>query len=39
MQSGLKNPHRVKMSAGERLNEVSERAMGVVDDVITKYKG
>jgi len=35
----IKNPHQVKMPAGERLNEVSEGAMGVVDDVIAKYKG
>ena len=38
----IKNPHQVKMPAGERLNrlnDVSERAMGVVGDVIVKYKG
>ncbi len=35
----IKNPHQVKMPAGESLDEVRERAMGVVDDVIAKYKG
>ena len=34
-----KNPHRVKMPAGESLNDVRERAMGMVDDVIAKYEG
>ncbi|MFC2003355.1 histidine phosphatase family protein [Chloroflexota bacterium] len=34
-----KNPHRVKMPGGENLNEVRERAMGVVRDVIAKYSG
>jgi len=34
-----KNPHRVKIPAGESLNDVRERAMGVVDDVIAKYEG
>ena len=34
-----KNPHQVKMPAGESLDEVRERARGVVDDVIAKYKG
>jgi len=35
----IKNPHRVKIPAGESLNDVRERAMGVVDDVIAKYEG
>lgn len=35
----LKNPHRVRIPAGESLNEVSRRAMGVVRDVIAKYSG
>ena len=34
-----KNPHQVRMPAGESLNDVRERAMSVVGDVIAKYKG
>jgi len=34
-----KNPHQVKMPAGESLDEVRERAIGVVNNVIAKYKG
>lgn len=35
----LNQPNRVKMPAGESLDEVRKRAMGVVDGVIAKYKG
>ena len=35
----VSHPDRVKIPAGESLNEVRERAMSVVDDVIAKYKG
>ena len=35
----ISSPERVKMPAGESLDEVRERAIGVVDDVIAKYKG
>ncbi len=35
----IKNPHRVKMPAGESLNEVRERAIGVVDEIIAKHEG
>jgi len=35
----LKNPHRVKMPDGESLNDVRERALSVVDDVVAKYEG
>ena len=35
----IKNPHQVKMPAGESLDDVRERAMGVVDNVIAKYRG
>ena len=35
----ISSPERVKMPAGESLNEVRERARGVVDGVIVKYKG
>ena len=34
-----KNPHQLKMPAGESLNEVRERAMGVVNNIIAKYEG
>ncbi len=34
-----RNPHQVKMPAGESLNDVRKRAMGVVDRVIAKYEG
>ncbi len=33
------NPHLVKMPAGESLSDVRERAVGVVDDIVTRYKG
>jgi len=35
----IKNPHRVKMPAGESLTEVRKRAIAVVDNVIAKYEG
>jgi len=35
----IQNPHQVKIPAGESLNEVRERAMGVVGNIIAKYKG
>jgi broad specificity phosphatase PhoE len=35
----LKNPHQVKMPDGESLNDVRERALSVVDDVVAKYEG
>ncbi len=35
----LNNPHRVKMPAGESLSDVRERAIGVVNSVIAKYRG
>ena len=35
----IKNPHQVKMPAGESLNEVRNRAIDVVDEVIAKYEG
>jgi len=34
-----KNPHQVKMPAGESLAEVRERAVRVVDSVIARYEG
>ena len=34
-----KNPHRVRMPAGESLNDVRKRVMGVVDDAIARYEG
>ncbi len=33
------NPHLIRMPNGESLNDVRERAMGVVSNVITEYKG
>lgn len=33
------NPDRVKMPGGESLADVRERAVGVVNDVISKYRG
>jgi len=33
------NPHLVKMPDGESLDDVRERAISVVNDVISKYKG
>ena len=35
----VKNPHKVKMPAGESLDEVRERAVRVVNSVIAKYEG
>jgi len=35
----INSPERVKIPAGESLNDVRERAMSVVGDVIAKYKG
>ncbi len=35
----IKNPHQVKMPAGESLDDVGKRAMGVMGNVIAKYKG
>ncbi len=35
----INNPHRVRMPAGESLDEVRKRAMNVVDRVIAKYEG
>ena len=35
----INSPNRVKIPAGESLNDVRKRAMSVVDDVIAKYKG
>jgi len=35
----IKNPHQVKMPAGESLSDVRERAIGVVDSIIAKYAG
>jgi broad specificity phosphatase PhoE len=33
------NPHKVKMPGGESLEDVKRRAIGVVNDVISKYQG
>lgn len=33
------NPHLVKMSGGESLADVRERAVGVVDGIVTRYGG
>jgi broad specificity phosphatase PhoE len=35
----IKNPHWVKMPAGESLNDVRERAIGVVNRVVARYEG
>ena len=35
----LANPDRVRMPGGESLAEVRERAVSVIDDVISKYEG
>ncbi len=35
----IKNPHQVRIPAGESLNDVRERAMGVVNNVTNTYKG
>ena len=34
-----KNPQQVKIPAGESLNNVRERAIGVVNNIIAKYEG
>ena len=33
------SPHKVRMPGGESLADVSERAAGVVDDILSKYEG
>lgn len=35
----IRNPHQVKIPAGESLDEVRKRAIGVIDNVIAKYEG
>ena len=35
----LKNPHRVKMPGGESLDNVRERALGVIDRVVRQHEG
>jgi broad specificity phosphatase PhoE len=35
----LKSPHRVKMPGGESLDDVTKRAIGVVDEVIGQHEG
>ena len=35
----IRNPHQVKIPAGESLDEVRKRATGVVDNIIAKYQG
>jgi len=35
----LKNPHRVKIPAGESLNDVTRRALGIVDRVRRQHEG
>ena len=35
----ISSPERVKMPAGESLNEVRKRTIGVVNNVIAKYRG
>ena len=35
----MENPHRIKMPDGENLNEVRERALAVVDEVVAKHEG
>jgi broad specificity phosphatase PhoE len=35
----MENPHLIQMLSGESLDDVRERAIGVVDKVIAKYKG
>jgi len=34
-----KNPHRVRIPSGESLNDVRERAMGVVNNIIAECRG
>jgi len=33
------NPHLVRMPGGENLDDVAKRALGVVSEVVSKYKG
>ena len=35
----VKNPHQVKMPAGENLNDVRRRVTSVVDSVVARYEG
>ncbi len=35
----LTNPHRVRMPRGESLADVRERSLGVINEVISNYKG
>jgi len=35
----LENPHRVRMPSGETLDDVTERAVAVVAEVIARYEG
>ncbi len=35
----INSPDKVKMPAGESLNDVKKRAIGVVDEVIARYEG
>ena len=35
----VENPHKVKMPGGESLNDVRRRTTGVVNDIISRYKG
>ncbi len=35
----IKNPHQMRMPAGESLNDVSERAINVVNEVVARYGG
>jgi len=35
----IKNPHQVKMPAGESLNDVRRRVASVVDSVVARYEG
>jgi len=35
----IRNPHLIKMPDGESLNDVRERALAVVDEVMAKYEG
>lgn len=35
----LKEPHLVRMPAGESLHQVTERARGVLDDVVSEHRG
>ncbi len=35
----IKNPHRVRIPGGESLDDVRRRAIGVVDNITSRYKG